>query len=100
MLLEPALFDHYIAADPSVWWNEQHLVGQSYRLGWWEGAKKTVYVATSGDQPDGIERLETAMRIYSPPIEWTHEPMPAEFHSTIFPTAALRGIRRAFSLPE
>jgi hypothetical protein len=38
-----------------------------------------------------------APRVYAPPIDWTLEPMPEEFHSTIFPTAALHGIRRAFA---
>jgi predicted alpha/beta superfamily hydrolase len=98
LLLEPTLFDHYIAADPSVWWNEQHLVQQSYRLASWTAGSKTLYVATSRDQPEGLEQLATAIRIYAPPIAWMHEPMPDEGHGTIFPTAALRGIRRAFAL--
>jgi len=35
----------------------------------------------------------------SPQLTWTHEPMPAEQHSTIFPTAALHGIRQRFAAP-
>jgi predicted alpha/beta superfamily hydrolase len=98
LLYEPTLFDHYIAADPSVWWNEQHVVSQSNRLAWWDAGEKTVYVATSSDQPEGVDQLATAIRIYAPPIDWTFEPMPEESHGTIFPTAALHGIRRAFAL--
>jgi predicted alpha/beta superfamily hydrolase len=99
LILEPSLFDHYIAADPSVWWNEENVVRQSNRLAWWTAGPKTVYVATSSDQPEGLALLATAIRIYAPPIEWTYEPMPDEQHGTIFPTAALHGIRHAFRTP-
>lgn len=100
-LLEPALFDGYIAADPSVWWNEQVLVrGANVRLAWWTAGPKSVYIATA-DEPDiqeGVSILFTALRIQRPAgITWRYEPMPDEHHGTIFPTAALRGLRWLFA---
>lgn len=101
-LVEPTLFDSYIAVDPSVWWNEQVLVrGAAARLGNWSAGPKKLYVTTSEERitQEGIETLTTALRITRPAgIEWTYEPMPHEHHSTIFPTAALHGIRYVFGI--
>ena len=95
-LVEPTLFDSYIAVDPSVWWNEQAVVREaSVRLAWWSAGPRFLYLATA-DMPD-IEVLTTSLRIQaSPDVRWIHEPMPDEEHRTIFPTAALHGIRAAF----
>jgi len=100
-LTEPTLFDGYIAVDPSVWWNAQSLVrGAHPKLAWWTAGPKTLYLATA-DEPDiqdGVALLVTALRIQSPPgVIWRHEPMPHEHHGTIFPSAALRGIRWLFA---
>jgi uncharacterized protein len=102
-LEEPALFDGYIAVDPSVWWNEQKLVrGAHPRLAWWTAGPRSLYVATA-DEPDiqeGVAILVTALRIQAPAgVTWRHEPMPHEHHGTIFPTAALHGIRWLFAAP-
>ncbi|MBX3156814.1 MAG: alpha/beta hydrolase [Deltaproteobacteria bacterium] len=97
-LLEPAMFDAYIAVDPSVWWNEQELVrGAHARLAWWTAGPKQLYVATA-EMQEGITILLTALRIEAPPgVVWRHDPMPHETHGTIFPTAALHGIRMVFA---
>jgi predicted alpha/beta superfamily hydrolase len=99
-LLEPTLFDSYIAADPSVWWNEQATVGEAnVRLAWWTAGKRFLYFATAETQP-GIDVLKTALRIQAPEgVTWIHDPMPDATHATIFPTAALHGIRAAFARP-
>jgi len=99
-IVEPTLFDAYIAADPSVWWNEQVLVREAGpRLAWWTAGPKRLYIATADDPPmlEGVAILTTHLRIYAPPgVTWTHEPMPDEHHHTIYPRAALRGIRATF----
>jgi len=101
-VLEPTLFDSYIACDPSVWWNEQALVraAGSQFVGWTAGPK-ALYIATAEpEMQEGIEVLTTALRIQAPPgVTWTYEPMPGEHHHTIFPVAALRGIRTLFAAP-
>lgn len=103
-LVEPELFDGYIAADPSVWWNEQALVRSAGpRLAWWTAGAKQLYVATAdyAETQVAIRELVTQLEIHHPPgVTWTYEPMPDEHHSTIFPTAALHGIRTLFAAPE
>lgn len=99
-VLEPALFDAYIAADPSVWWNEQALVrGAATKLAWWSAGAKRLYIATADHPPmlEAVASLTTQLRIYAPPVTWLHEPMPDEQHHTIYPRAALRGIRWTFA---
>lgn len=102
LLVEPTLFDGYIAADPSLQWNEHELArSAAARLAWISGPR-TLYVATA-DEPDiqaGVDMLVSALRIQAPPIAWRYEPMPEEHHGTIFPTAALRGIRYVFAAPD
>lgn len=99
LLLEPDMFDGYIAADPSLWWNEQTLVtSASGILGRWRAGAKRLYLATA-DSPESATNaatLSTALRIQAPPIDFVYEPMPNESHGTIYPTAALHGIRTLF----
>lgn len=104
LLVEPTLFDGYIAADPSVWWNGQALVRDAGpRLAAWSAGPRTLYVATADAREiiDPVAMLLTALGIHVAGIvQWTHEPMPDEQHNTIFPTAALRGIRTLFAAPS
>jgi hypothetical protein len=102
-VIEPRLFDGYIAADPSVWWNEQAVVrSANAHLAWWTAGPRSLYVATADapEMADGVAILTTALRIYAPPVAWVYEPMPREHHNTIFPTAALHGIRTLFAAPD
>lgn len=100
-LLEPTSFDAYIAADPSVWWNDRALVRTAQqRLTDWTGGPTTLYLANSADLrlPDGLGLLTAALQAHAPKdVTWTHEPMPDERHSTVYPTAALHGIRWVFA---
>jgi predicted alpha/beta superfamily hydrolase len=98
-LVEPTLFDGYIAADPSVWWNEQTLVrGAADRLAAWPGGARVLYVATSGEMKGDLALLTDALRAAAiADLTWVHEPMPDARHGTVFPTAALHGIRMLFS---
>jgi predicted alpha/beta superfamily hydrolase len=103
LLVEPTLFDGYIAADPSVWWNEQAVVRDAgARLAAMPAGPRTLYVAT-GDEPQILESvadLTAALTAGAPAdLAWRYEPMPAEHHNTIFPTAALHGIRTVFAPP-
>jgi predicted alpha/beta superfamily hydrolase len=110
-LTEPELFDGYLAASPSVWWNAEALVrSASARLGALATARAAsgglppvaIYLATADEQAmqDGVELLTSALQIQAPAgITWRYEPMPHEHHGTIFPTAALHGIRWLFAAP-
>ncbi|HEY0672543.1 MAG TPA: alpha/beta hydrolase-fold protein, partial [Longimicrobiales bacterium] len=103
LLLEPALFDSYIAFDPSLWWNDSALVKTARPRLAASGARKlSVYLASS-DEPE-LKRLaeqfadvlkQGAFRN----ITWYYQPMPEEKHSTIYHPAALRALRTLFALP-
>ncbi len=102
-LVEPTLFDAYIAVDPSVWWNEQALVRHANeKLAWWTAGERHVYIATADyeETQQAVATLLTALRLNAPPgVTWTYEPMPDEQHGTIYPRAALRGIRTLYAAP-
>ncbi|HEY7767808.1 alpha/beta hydrolase [Longimicrobium sp.] len=99
-LLEPGLFDTYIAFDPSLWWNGQALVrGAGERLGAQPLAGKTVYLASSGDGglEEAIGPLAADLRASEARgLRWFYEHMPEEKHATIYHPAALRAFRTVF----
>lgn len=102
-LLEPDLFDTYIAFDPSLWWNNQKLVNDAAgKLGTFSKLKKTLYFASS-DEPGIIETAERLSEILGknapPGINWHYEKMPEEHHSTIYHPAALKAFRAVFKPP-
>jgi predicted alpha/beta superfamily hydrolase len=99
-LLEPDLFDTYIAFDPSTWWNDQKLVSSAgERLAARPKLKKTLYFASSDDDLHigATQRLADALGKNAPPgISWHYEKMPDEKHSTIYHPAALKAFRAVF----
>jgi hypothetical protein len=102
-LLEPDLFDTYIAFDPSLWWNRQGLVqGAAERLRARPGLEKTLYFASS-DEPGIVvptQRLAEVLAKAAPPgLHWHYEKMPEEKHSTIYHPAALRAFRAVLKPP-
>ena len=96
-LLEPDLFDTYIAFDPSLWWNNQKLVADSAgRLRTRKKLEKTLYFASSGeDAIVGVtQRFADSLTRNAPPgLHWHYEKMPEEKHSTIYHPAALKAFR-------
>ena len=99
-LLEPDLFDTYIAFDPSLWWNDQKLVKDAgRRLHARAKLEKTLYFASSDDdiRIGATQRLADALRKNAPPgLHWHYELMPEEKHATIYHPAALRAFRAVF----
>lgn len=99
-LVEPDLFDTYVAFDPSLWWDDQKLVaGAGERLRARPRLAKTLYVASSGDDlPIGpTQRLADALGRDAPAgLRWHYERMPDEKHSTIYHPAALKAFRALF----
>ena len=102
LLREPTLFTHYVAFDPSLWWNGGALADSAATLLGAAGAAfgaRTLYVANSGDERGtGMARLAAALRAAAPPeLRWTHDPRPQLTHGTIFRAlapAALAGALR------
>ena len=97
-LLEPELFDTYIAFDPSLWWNDQKLLGDSGGLlRSRPKAEKTLYLASSGDDTEATQRFADILGNNAPPgLRWHYEKMPDEKHSTIYHPAALKAFRTVF----
>lgn len=94
---EPALFDTYVALDPSLWWRREALVRAP--LPKLDRAKR-LYLASSGE-PE-LARLTRALaeriaRERSAKLACTYEPLPAETHGTIYHPAALSAFRRLFA---
>lgn len=88
LLEEPSLFTHYIALDPSVWWNKGALVDSAEaRLGAFDATSRTLYLASSNvaEIAAGVARLAAVLRV-SPPrgLRWRYEPRPDLTHATIF----------------
>ena len=103
MLVEPKLFDTYIAFDPSVWWNDGALVksapAQLRAIG---GQTKTLYIALSRDDRSDMGAAFAAVLKSSAPasLTWHFEPMPQETHASIYHPAALQALRRLFAPPK
>ena len=99
-LREPDLFDTYIAIDPSLWWNDQKLLGgASEQLRARPAMTKTLFLASSSEPElaDVTQRLAKVLEKGAfPGLVWHYEPMPAEQHSTIYHPAALRAFRMLF----
>lgn len=102
-LLEPDLFDTFIAVDPSLWWNDKKLVaGAGDQFAKRPKLQKRLYLASSDEK--GIAEPTTALAAVlkgkAPPgVKWHHEPMPDETHGTIFHPAALKAFRTEFKPP-
>jgi predicted alpha/beta superfamily hydrolase len=99
-LLEPDLFDTYIAIDPSLWWNDGALVkSATERLRAQPYAHKWLWFARSSEERgDGTERLFALLQsgIQVPGLLWRFEQFPEEKHATIYHPAALMAFRVVF----
>jgi len=103
LLREPSLFDHYVAFDPSLWWNHGGLVDSVAAL--LADARppgrqhRTIYIAASRDDiGNQTTRFAAALR-KAPPrwLEWKLDARPDLTHGTIFralaPTALSNALR-------
>jgi predicted alpha/beta superfamily hydrolase len=102
-LLEPDLFDTYIAIDPSIWWNDQGLVKiAGERLRARPKLEKTLYLAQSSEEKvEGVaRRFVDVLQASAPPgVRWHYQRMPTEKHATVFHPAALKAFRTVFHPP-
>ena len=104
-LKQPALFDAYIAASPSLWWDDQSLArGAAADLARWPAGERRLYL-TIGDEgstmQSGVDRVVAALKTTPPEgLTWTYDPMPTEQHSTIYHPAALKAFRTVWPGPR
>ncbi|MYN20556.1 alpha/beta hydrolase [Rugamonas sp. FT107W] len=103
-LREPGLFDHYVAIDPSLWWNDGKLLAEAPTLLEQRAAKpQTLYFASSGTagMDKGSAQLSTLLTSRAPQgLRWHYQPLPAETHATIYQPAALQAFRTMFKPPN
>jgi len=95
-LVEPDLFDTYIAFDPSLWWNDHKMLDSAAeRLRARPKLAKTLYFASSSeDRGDLSQRFAEILGKGAPAdLRWHYEPMPGEKHATIYHPAALKAFR-------
>jgi predicted alpha/beta superfamily hydrolase len=107
LMLEPELFDTYIAIDPSVWWDNERLVKDA------EGRRapttnapqvaprrRSVFLANSNEPTMSklTERLAQGLASASN-LDVRFELFPAESHATIYHPAALTAFRALFAPP-
>lgn len=94
LLLEPELFDTYIAIDPSLWWNDGALAKSAGQAPLALKGSKSLYIATSGDgqlaaaAADLRAGLSKLARLKIQYQDW-----PDETHATIYHPAALKALR-------
>jgi uncharacterized protein len=100
LLVEPEMFDTYIAFDPSLWWNNTSLLTQASERLRAKRAKNAVLYIASSSEPELAKlskRLADTLRQEShATLRWHYEPMPEESHATIYHPAALRAFREVF----
>jgi predicted alpha/beta superfamily hydrolase len=100
LLLEPDLFDSYLAFDPSLWWNNGLMASQAPALLQAHPAKQPtqVFLVTSihGDSVVTRQLTKVLGAAAGRTITAHYEPMPQETHATIYHPAALRAFRAVF----
>ncbi len=97
----PAMFEHYIALDPSVWWNNGSIVESApSRIAAFPAGHRTMFMANSNvpEMATAVARIADALRTAQPPgLTWTFVPRPDLTHATIFrgigPTALANALR-------
>lgn len=100
-LKDPDLFRHYVALDPSLWWNGGALVDSAAaRLAALDTVPRTLFLASSDvrDIADGTARLAKLVEAARPRgLSWTYVPRPDLTHGTIFrgvgPSALARALK-------
>lgn len=99
LLQEPALFNSYIALDPSLWWNHGALLsGAGKHVPSVARSGARLFLASSG-QPElaaSSARLASLLQQASPATLVKYQPLPEETHATIYHPAALLGLRTLF----
>lgn len=87
LILEPTMFDFFIAMDPSLWFNEHYLV-ENYEMLTKENDyqnKKLWYAGSSvADISTFTNKLEKTLKDTKSELIWKYEDEPNEKHHTIF----------------
>jgi predicted alpha/beta superfamily hydrolase/pimeloyl-ACP methyl ester carboxylesterase len=98
---EPALFDTYIALDPSLWWNARRAVQEaSARLAEHDHRGLRLLLASAGAEsnaPDVEAMVHELSTHASPALQWKHFPHPDATHATLYRSVATEMLMEAFA---
>jgi hypothetical protein len=103
---EPTLFDHYIAIDPSLWWNGRRLIEEAPAAARRNAAMAgNLWLAHGGAESNARETSAffAAATAADPDVATGRalrivlDPLPDETHATIYHPAALRAFRALFA---
>jgi len=101
MFTEPGLFDSYIAADPSLWWDHGFLKKYAKeKMGSIKGTKSLFITGRTGAPYHGmgIDSLEMLLREIAPPnLQWKAVAYPDETHVSQQGKSAYDGLKYTFS---
>lgn len=88
LLHAPAMFDTYIALDPSLWWNREALAREAAeRLPALDGIPARLLLTTGGKESNAaeVERFVERLRAHAPAsLDWRYLPRPDLDHYTIY----------------
>lgn len=88
LLVEPDLFDRYVAISPSLWWNDEALVRAADASIKALPARPKKIFLTSADEDNivpGTARLAASLLAHAPAgVSLSFKPMPKEHHDTIY----------------
>lgn len=88
MMIQSELFDFYIAFDPSLWWNDKHLLKNSpeYLTQFSTGKKKFWFAGSNAKDIYKSTRKLSEILKENPPenLHWFYSDEPKEKHNTIF----------------
>jgi len=103
-LRQPALFDGYVAIDPSMWWDNNALPAEARQLlAAQPPDKRAFYLAVANGVPAmrlGQAQFAAAVQAEKPEgLSFTYTQMNDEEHATIYHRAALEALRLLFANP-
>lgn len=88
LLVQPQLFDYYIAIDPSLWWNDRHLVRHAKEnLAKLPLSEKKLWFTVSGAKgmARNTQKLAGILKKENIPfLKWRYAPEKKEAHHTIY----------------
>ncbi len=91
-LATPGLFEHYIALDPSLWWNDGAMADSAARpIARLDAMTRSLFIASSQEPSTavGSARLDSLLHGASPVgLRWRYVPRPDLTHANIFLTLA------------
>lgn len=104
MLLDPQMFDYYIAFDPSMWWNDQGLVKKAKEYLDKFPSEHPIVFWFAGSGVKGMapimKKFVKALETENLPfLKWKYSDEPQEEHSTIFRATKEKALIWALNQP-